>query len=132
MSIKRPIVAAGLDRLVRSMANECPPSDRFGIAEFDGNTSVASAAAVERVIFRAPRDLERTQTLCATSRSDIGEKAPLLCSAGRNVFLLFLQLLNAVHERSSRRLTRASFARSLTGWTWDSRWRTPLSRMTSV
>lgn len=55
MSIKRLIVAAGLDSSVRSIVDERPPSDHFGISKFDENISVASAAAVERVIFRAPR-----------------------------------------------------------------------------
>lgn len=132
MSTKRRIVVATRDSSVRWNVNERPPSDHFGIVEFDKNTSVASAAPVGRMIFRTPRDLERKQTLCATFRSHIGENAPLLCCAGRYVYLLFRLLLNAAQKRSSCRLTRVSFARSSTSRTWDSRWRTPRSRMTSV
>ena len=85
MSTKRRIVVAGLETSVRSMVNECLPSDHFDIAEFDGNTSVASAPRVDLVIFGAPKNLEQTQALCATLRSHVSQSAPLLCCAGRYV-----------------------------------------------
>ncbi len=85
MSTERHIVVAGLDTPVRSIVNECLPSDHFDIAEFDENASVASTADVDLVIFCAPKDLEQTQALCATLRSRIGASAPLLCCAGRYV-----------------------------------------------
>ena len=43
-------------------------------------------------------DLERKQALCATFQSNIGENAPLLCCAGRYVYVLYRQLLNAVRK----------------------------------
>ena len=132
MSTKRRIAVVDLASFVRRIVNECPPSDHLEIAESDKNTNAASAVHVDRVIFRAQRGLERTPALCATYRYQIAANAPLRCCAGRYVYLLFRQLLNAVQERSSRRLTHVSFARSSTGRTWDSRPRTPLSRMTSV
>ena len=99
MSTKRRIVVAALDTSVRSIVNECLPSDHFDIAEFDDNASLASAACVDLVIFCAPKDLEQTQTLCATLRSHIGESAPVLCCAGRYVYPLIRQLLrNAVQS----------------------------------
>jgi len=58
MSTERRIVVSGLDTPVRSIVNECPPSDHFDIAEFDENASLASAAHVDLVIFCAPKDLE--------------------------------------------------------------------------
>ncbi len=93
MSTRRRIVVAGLDTPVRSIVNECLPSDHFDIAEFDENVSVASAAHVDLVIFRAPKDLEQTQALCATLRSHIGASAPLLCCAGPYVYPLIRQLI---------------------------------------
>ena len=66
MPTKRRIVVAGLDTPVRSIMNECLPSDHFDIEEFDENASLASTARVDLVIFCAPKDLEQTQALCAT------------------------------------------------------------------
>ncbi len=98
MSTKRRIVVAGLDTPVRPIVNECLPSDHFDIAEFDENAGLASTALVDLVIFCAPKDLEQTQALCATLRSRIGESAPLTCCAGRYVYPLIRQLLNAVQS----------------------------------
>ncbi len=98
MSTNRRIVVATLDGSVRWIVNECPPSDHFDIAEFDEKTSVVSTAPVDLVIFRVPRDLERKQALCATFQSHIGENAPLLCCAGRYVYVFYRQLLNAVRK----------------------------------
>ncbi len=99
MSTKRRIVVAVPDTHVRSIVNECLPSDHFDIAESNENASVASTAHVDLVIFCAPEDLERTQALCATLRPRIGESAPLLCCAGRYVYPLIRQLLgNAVQS----------------------------------
>ena len=93
MSTKRRIVVAGLDTRVRSIVNECLPSDHFDIAEFDDNASVASMAQVDLVIFCAPKDLERTQELCATLRSHVSQSAPLLRCAGPYDYPLIRQLL---------------------------------------
>ena len=99
MSTKRRIVVASLDTSVRSIVNECLPSDHFDIAEVDENTSVASAAHVDLVIFCAPKDLGQTQALCATLRSHVSQSAPLLCCAGRYVYPLIRQLLgNAIQS----------------------------------
>ena len=99
MSPKRCIVVTGLDTSVRSIVNECLPSDHFDIAEFDENTGVASTGHVDLVIFGAPNNLELTQELCATLRSRIGEGAPLLCCAGRQVSPGIKELLgNAVQS----------------------------------
>ena len=57
MSAKRRIVVADLDAPIRSIVNECLPSDHFDIAEFDENASVASTAHVDLVIFCAPKDV---------------------------------------------------------------------------
>ena len=51
MSTRRRIVVASLDTPVRSIVNECLPSDHFDIAEFDENASVDSTAHVDLVIF---------------------------------------------------------------------------------
>ncbi len=93
MSTKRRIIVADLDTPIRSIVNECLPSDHFDIAEFDENASVASAARVDLVICCAPKDLVQTEALCATLRSGIGESAPLLCCAGRYVYPLIKHLL---------------------------------------
>ncbi len=99
MSIKRRIVVAGLDTPVRSMVNECLPSDHFDIAEFDETASASSTDHVDLVIFCAPKNLEQTQVLCATLRSHVSQSAPLLCCAGRYVYPLIRQLLgNAVQS----------------------------------
>ena len=98
MPTKRRIVVATRDSSVRWNVNERPPSDHFGIVEFDENTSVVSTAPVDLVSFRVPRDLDRKQALGATFRSHIGQNAPLLCCAGRYVYVLFRQLLNAVRK----------------------------------
>lgn len=79
MGTKRRIVVSGLDAPVRSMVNECLPSDHFDIEEVDEDAGVASTAHVDLVIFCAPKDLEQTQALCATLRSRVGANAPLLC-----------------------------------------------------
>ncbi len=51
------------------------------------------------MIFCAPKDLERTQELCATLRSHVSQSAPLLRCAGRYVYPLIKQLLgNAVQS----------------------------------
>ncbi len=60
MSAKRRIVVAHLDAPIRSIVNECLPSDHFDIAEFDENANAASTAHVDLVIFCAPKDLEQT------------------------------------------------------------------------
>jgi hypothetical protein len=60
MSTRRRIAVVGLDTPVRSIANECLPSDHFDIAEFDENASLASTAHVDLVIFCALKDLEQT------------------------------------------------------------------------
>lgn len=82
MSTKRRIVVADLDALIRSIVNECLPSDHFDIAEFDENASAASTARADLVIFCAPKDLEQIQALCATLRSHIGESAPVAVLRG--------------------------------------------------
>ncbi len=76
MSTKRRIVVASLDTPVRSIVNECLPSDHFDIAEFDENASSVSTTRVDLVIFCAPKDLEQTQALCATLRSHVGHRVP--------------------------------------------------------
>ena len=93
MSTKRRIVVAGLDTSLRSIVNECLPSDHFDIAEFDENASVASATHVDLVISCAPKNLEQTQALCAKLRSHVSQSAPLLCCAGRYVYPLIKHLL---------------------------------------
>ncbi len=99
MSTKRRIVIADLDASVRSIVNECLPSDHFDIAEFDENTSVPSTVHVDLAIFCAPKDSEQTQALCAMLRSRIGESARLLCCAGRYVYPLIRPLLgNAIQS----------------------------------
>lgn len=95
MSTKRRIVVAGLDTSVRSIVNECLPSDHFDIAELDENASVASVDHVDLVIFYATKDLEQTQALCSSLRSRIGASAPLLCCAGRDAYALIRQLLGS-------------------------------------
>ncbi len=80
MSTKRRIVVAGLDPSVRSIVNECLPSDHFDIAEFDENANAASTAHIDLVIFGAPKDLEQTQALCATLRSHVSQR-PRCCAA---------------------------------------------------
>ena len=100
MSIKRRIVVAGLDTSVRSIVNECLPSDHFDIAEFAENTSVASTAHVDLVIFSAPKDLEQTQALCATLRSHVSQSAPLLCCAGRYVYWHLRVRVDSVSQNS--------------------------------
>ena len=57
MSTKRRIVVAGLDASVRSIVNECLPSDHFDTTEFDDNENMASTANIDLVIFCAPKDL---------------------------------------------------------------------------
>ncbi len=99
MSTKRRIIVAGLDARVRSIVNECLPSEHFEIAEFDGSASVASQAHVDLVIFCALKDSELTQALCATLRSHVSRSAPLLCCAGLYVYPRIEQLLgNAVQS----------------------------------
>ena len=93
MSTKRRIVVAGLDAPIRSIVNECLPSEHFDIAEIDETASVTSTVRVDLVIFCAPKALEQTQALCATLRPRIGASAPLLCRAGRYVYPLIRQLL---------------------------------------
>ncbi len=93
MSAKRRIVVADLDTSVRSIVNECLPSDHFDIAEFDENASSVSTTRVDLVIFCAPKDLEQTQALCATLGSHVSQSAPLLCCAGRYVYPLIKHLL---------------------------------------
>ncbi len=99
MSTTRRIVVADLDTPVRSIVNECLPSDHCDMAEFDEKVNVASTARVDLLIFRAPNDFERTEALCATLRSRFGQGAPWLCRAGRYVYPLIRQLLgNAVQS----------------------------------
>ena len=99
MSTKRRIVVVGLDTPVRSIVHECLPSDHFDIVGFDENASVASTARADLVIFCAPKDLEQSQSLCATLRSHVSQGAPLLCCGGRHVYPLIRQPLgNAVQS----------------------------------
>ena len=51
MSTKRRIVVAGLDTCVRSIVNDCLPSDHFDIAEFDEHAIVASTCRLTPVSF---------------------------------------------------------------------------------
>ncbi len=99
MSTKRRIVVADLDAPVRWIVNGCLPSDHFDIAEFDENASVASAAHVDLVIFRTPKDLVQIQALRAALRSPIGVSASLLRRSGLYVYPLIKHLLgNAVQS----------------------------------
>ena len=132
MSTKCRIAIVELDSFVRWTANEWPPSDHLEIAEPDKNVSAASAASVARVISRTLSGVAWTQACLAMFRIHIGENAPLLCRAGRNVYLLFRQFVSAAQKRSSCRLTHVSFSRCSASRTWDSRCRAPRSRMTSV
>ena len=96
MGTKRRIVVSGLDTPVRSMVNECLPSDHFDIEELDEDAGAASTSHADLVIFCAPKDLEQTQALCATLRSRVGANAPLLCCAGRYVYTVIRALLGNV------------------------------------
>lgn len=77
MGTKRRIVVSGLDTPVRSMVNECLPSDHFDIEELDEDGGAASTSHADLVIFCAPKDLEQTQALCATLPSRVGANAPV-------------------------------------------------------
>ena len=99
MSTKRRIVVADLETPVRSTVSECLPPDHLDIAAYDKNASVASAARVDRAIFCEPKDLEQTQGLCATLRSRIGVRAPLMCCAGRYVDVLIRRPLGKALQR---------------------------------
>lgn len=95
MSTKRRIVVAELDAPIGSIVNECPLADHFDMAEFDENTCVASTARGDRVIFTPPKELEQTQARCVIFRSRIGDSVPLLCCAGRYIYLLISRLLGS-------------------------------------
>jgi len=77
MGTRRRIVVSGLDAPVRSMVNECLPSDHFDIEELDEDAGAASTSHADLVIFCAPKDLEQTQALCATLRSRVVGECPV-------------------------------------------------------
>lgn len=76
MSTKRGIVVSGLDATVRSIVNECLPSDHFDITEFDQNEGAA-----------------------ATLRSPGGANVPLFCCAGRYAYPLIRHFLGNAVQR---------------------------------
>ena len=132
MSTKRSIAVAELYAPSRSIVKECTPSEHLNIVEFDENKRTTSTAHVDPLIFFAPKDLEPTQAFCATLRSRIGESAPLPRRAGRHVYLIIRQLLNAVRSMIIMPFDARGLRLRLDELVWGSRWRAPRSRMANV
>ena len=59
MSTKRRIIVADLDTPIRSIVDECLPSDHFDTAEFDENTRATSTARVDLVMPFDARELRQ-------------------------------------------------------------------------
>ena len=93
MTTRRRIVVADLDAPIRSIVDDCLPLDHFELVEFDKSREGATTAHVDLVVFRSPKTLERTEALCATLRSHVGQATPLLCCASRYVYPLIKKIL---------------------------------------